>query len=324
MKEKNLKRFRRALSQAAALTIFAGSVFGQETDVVLQLERSSNLHDWESVPAAGNILSEDGSIRLPDAGEDAGFFRLKIDVVTVEPAGMVVVEGGTLPAVSDLGALDVDTFQIGRYPVTWGEWKEVQSQASEYGYDITEGGEGCADNHPVHSVSWFDAIKWTNLKSEIEGLTPAYTLYGGSYRTGEDPWGIEWDTSANGYRLPTEEEWEFAARGGNESQGYEFSGSDEPDEVAWSNEESGGAACPIAGDGGTWPVGRKLPNEVGSYDMSGNVWEWCWDRLADQNAIIRGGSWNNGVNGCTVSNWSHRAPEGNYTIVGLRLVRDAD
>ena len=118
------------------------------------------------------------------------------------PEDMVLIEGGTLEM--SMGKRTVDTFQIGRHEVTWGEWQAVRAEAAARGYDIGSIGAGCADDHPVHSVSWYDVVKWCNLKSEIEGLTPVYTLSGNVYRSGQSI--PEQDLSANGYRLPLEAE----------------------------------------------------------------------------------------------------------------------
>ena len=87
-------------------------------------------------------------------------------------------------------------------------------------------------------------------------------------------------------------EWEFAARGGNDTNGYTYAGSFDLDAVGWYNENSRGAACDLEDGRGIWPVGMKDPNELGLYDMSGNVWEWCWDEWFDFR-IVRGGSWKN-------------------------------
>ncbi|MFB0536326.1 MAG: formylglycine-generating enzyme family protein, partial [Anaerolineae bacterium] len=114
-------------------------------------------------------------------------------------------------------------------------------------------------NRPVMSVTWYDAVAYCNWLSEKEGLSPCYSGKGKL---------TQCDFSANGYRLPTEAEWEYAARGGQKSQGYTYAGSDNPDDVAWYRGNSGSQ---------THPVGQKQPNELGLYDMSGNLWEWCWD-----------------------------------------------
>jgi RHS repeat-associated protein len=243
-----------------------------------------------------------------------------------DPGDLVFVQGGTLATSSPLNGAQVQSFYIGHYQVTWGEWQTVRTWAATRGYDIGNRGAGCADDHPVHSVNWFDAVKWCNAKSEMEGLEPVYTVDGEVYRSGEFGGGshvVEQNLSANGYRLPLEAEWEFAARGGNQTNGYTYAGSNDLNAVGWYVDNSGGAACNHLSSGrGTWPVGQKAANELGLYDMSGNVWEWCWDQTGSFRRI-RGGSWDDSADFCTVSYRGSSYPGGRWAYDGFRLARSS-
>jgi formylglycine-generating enzyme required for sulfatase activity len=198
------------------------------------------------------------------------------------------VEGGTLTTSNELDGTAVATFDIDEAELTWAEWQEVRAYAITVGYDIGNSGQGCAPDHPVHSVSWFDAVKWCNARSEMEGLQPVYTVDGSVYRRGETY--PEWDTTANGYRLPTEAEWEFAARGGNASTDTTYAGSNTATEVGWISDNSAGATCDLDSGKGTWPIFQKGLNELGLADMTGNVAEWCWRQLGEVYPY-RGGSY---------------------------------
>lgn len=175
-------------------------------------------------------------------------------------------------------------------------------------------------DRPVIRVSWFDAVAFANWLSEQDGLMPAYTINGTD---------VVWNRSATGWRLPTEAEWEFAARGGTQSRGHTYAGSNEAETVAWYNQNSNGR---------TQPVGSKLANELGLHDLSGNVSEWVWDWDARYPAnpesnptgpasgskrVTRGGAWFFNAASSSVHYRMSYHPTYNGNIQGFRLVRSA-
>jgi formylglycine-generating enzyme required for sulfatase activity len=232
------------------------------------------------------------------------------------PAGMVRVEGGTFLMGSTNGdddekpihSVTVRGFYMGEYQVTQREWQDIMgSSPSRFKGDAL----------PVEQVSWLEAVEYCNRRSVKEGLVPAY---GGSR---ED---ITCDFSASGYRLPTEAEWEYAARGRDPAV-YEYSGSDSPGNVAWYTGNSGRQ---------THEVGTKQSNSLGLYDMSGNVDEWCWDRYGNYpesaqtdprgpadgaDRVMRGGSWNGSARGVRLTYRNRNASSYRNRSIGFRLAR---
>lgn len=275
-----------------------------------------------AVPYALKARESETSADAQALAEKIAVINKRLETAGIAPAGMVRVEGGTLSTSNDLNGTAVSTFFMGQYEVTWNEWQTVRTYAAANGYDIGSVGTGCADDHPVHSVNWYDAIKWCNAKSEMDGLTPVYSVGGAVYRSGQSN-DVVMNAAANGYRLPMDAEWEFAARGGIRTNGYTYAGSNDLGEVGWYMENSGGTACPLSSGRGTWPVGQKAANELGLYDMSGNVWEWCWDRWSDtsSNRVNRGGSWTIFASGCAVSIRDNFNPTFRFSSYGFRLAR---
>ena len=185
------------------------------------------------------------------------------------------------------------------------------------------------DDLPVENVRWIDAVVFCNKLSEKEGLKPCYSYDGASsvkkwkflkenlWKWSNKKWkkfneSFAYDTAANGYRLPTVEEWQYAAKGG---QAFKYSGSDNLDEVGWYNKNSEEKKHPVA---------QKKPNGYGLYDMSGNVWEWCWDSDPDdgEDRYNCGGSWDSRyASHCEVGSGSWNYADLTYNDLGFRIVR---
>ena len=227
-------------------------------------------------------------------------------------SGMRLVPGGTISGTNpdpELGgySLSVSSFLMDKYETTKAMW----DTHADFLFGITTTDAlGLAPDHPAYSVTWYEAVRWCNARSSHEGLAPCYNL---------NTWSC--DFSANGYRLPTVEEWEYAARGGLESQRYPWGNSIDHTNV---NCKVNGWFHPDTGSGfpKTLPVGSFPANGYGLYDMAGNIYEWCWDAQGlDRN--LRGGSW---IHGEDQARCGHRVWDSpgtfNYSV-GFRTVRNA-
>ncbi|MCK5683499.1 SUMF1/EgtB/PvdO family nonheme iron enzyme [bacterium] len=225
--------------------------------------------------------------------------------------------GDGQPVEKPVHTVKLNSFYISKNVITMDEYDVF---SADTGRPLTEDSGWGRGDRPVTHISWFDAIEYCNWLSNREGFPECYVISGKS---------VHCNFELDGYRLPTEAEWEHASKGGRESNNYKYSGSNNADEVAWIMTNS---------DGKTHPVGQKKPNELGLYDMSGNVWEWCWDwyktdyykksplnnptgALNGTNKVLRGGRWGCYPRRVRVSFRRGSEPEHNMYYFGFRIAR---
>lgn len=251
------------------------------------------------------------------------------------PGGTFTMGGTSDPSDNDqlpTHSVTLNNFYLGKYEVTQAEWEATMGSNPAEGY-------GTGPQYPVFYMPWYSCIKYCNLRSLAEGLTPCYSIRGftnpanwGDVPTTDD---ADWnavicDWSANGYRLPTEAEWEYAARGATNIPDYRYSGSDDLDAVGWwyNNNSPTGAK----------PVGGLVTNGLGIFDMSGNIWERCWDWYSSTYygsspadnprgpgsgslRVMRGGKWDSYAYWCRTNYRAYHYPYFSRLQVGLRLCR---
>ena len=267
---------------------------------------------------------------------------------SVSPSGieMVSITGGTFSMGSGdsssyekpVHSVTLSPFSMSRYEITYAQWVKVRDWGQSHGYSFNmPGAMGGGDvgkqdeNHPVTYIKWYDAVLWCNALSEMEGRTPCYytsasqsTVYRSGITAIQNDW-VKWN--ANGYRLPTEAEWEYACRAGTTTDysfGNSISGKD-------ANYRDSGDSY----DNGTTPVGNYAANSWGLYDMHGNVWEWCWDwygsydsgaannpkgPYSGSNRVPRGGGWNEYLEPLRSADRIYLHPASEDFILGFRPV----
>ncbi|MDR2095138.1 MAG: SUMF1/EgtB/PvdO family nonheme iron enzyme [Treponema sp.] len=327
MAEQNLKRsnltdpenIKNIGAMTGARYVLAGNVISQGAKGNLLLARILNTDDG-LLEAGGDLEYKtiaDGYKLIPDlsyalTGIKAGAGKGENAV----PDNLAYVEGGTFLMGSGnddekpAHKVTVQGFYLGKTEVTQKEYAAVMgNNPSNFR----------GDNLPVENVSWFEAVEYCNRLSLKENLVPAYSGGGDS---------IACDFSASGYRLPTEAEWEYAAKGGNkDAMIYEYSGGNSPDTTAWYRGNSGSKTHEAAG---------KAPNSLGLYDMSGNVGEWCWDwyaaytsrtqtdprgAAAGAERSVRGGAWDSDAPALRSASRNKGAPLQQYKTIGFRVLR---
>ncbi|MDD0859999.1 SUMF1/EgtB/PvdO family nonheme iron enzyme [Arthrobacter alpinus] len=228
--------------------------------------------------------------------------------------GLLPIPGGTVQLRDARSGVTRDVelrpFTLGETQLSCGVWDLVRGSTSNFPDAAPapvaddDGPSPGLNRHPKHPLTWFDAVRWCNAASELTGLTPAYAV------TGRE---VVWDVSSEGIRLPTEAEWEWAARAGTKGPLY-----GELPDIAWTF---------LDGVQGPQAVAGKDPNGFGLFDMIGNVWEWCWDyadtaRYGDYRSL-RGAGWDDRPWSARASVRRGSAPDAVLEDVGFRVARGA-
>lgn len=248
--------------------------------------------------------------------------------IAIDTSKFVLVEGGTFrmgngtpvePHEAPAHDVTVHSFYAGKTEVTFNDYDKFCKATQRDTVSSRGFGRG---KHPVISVSWLDAIAYCNWRSHNEKLSLCYSL---------DSTGIHYSDTAKGYRLLTEAEWEYAARGGNKSKGTVYAGSEKPDETTW---------YAVNSNSSTHNTAEIKSNELGLFDMTGNVWEWVWDwydssyyltspalnPAGPENGsyrVMRGGAFYNNASYCTVYTRQNSYPNFMQNSVGFRIARNA-
>jgi formylglycine-generating enzyme required for sulfatase activity len=254
------------------------------------------------------------------------------------PDNFVRINGGTFQMGSDNGkdnekpvhTVTITGFYMGKYEVTQKEWYDVMGTTVRQQRDKADKswsiyGEG--DNYPMYYVRWLEAVEYCNKRSQKEGLTPAYTISGTN---------VTWNRNANGYRLPTEAEWEYACRAGTVSP-FSTGNNITTNQANYNGNNPYNNNAKGEYRQKTTPIGSFQANPWGLYDMHGNVWEWCWDWYGSYSStaqtdpagassgssrVRRGGGWLGSAGSVRSANRGYYDPDDRNDDIGFRLARN--
>lgn len=332
------------------------------TNYVLQMTINLATPTWVTASNADTINAVVVTNSAP-----SGYFRLLTQTNTT--AGMVLIPAGSFlmgnylfydSPTNDSFLYDanptniyVSAFYMDTNLVSYSQWQEVYSYATNNGYSFVNVGAGKATNHPVQTVDWYDCLKWCNARSQQAGLVPAYYTDAGYtqvFTNGDNGTTVHLNLTNNGYRLPTEAEWEKAARGGLNGLRFPWGNSISESQANYYGDTTD-FTYDLGPDGynsignypttspGTSPVGSFAPNGYGLYDMAGNVLEWCWDWYATPYGqptttnptgptsptydyhVVRGGYWEDLADSARCASRNNIAPYAAYFFTGFRCVR---
>jgi sulfatase modifying factor 1 len=327
------------------------------TNYVLQTATNPASTNWVAVSNAVPFTA----VAVTNTGK-AAFYRIFIK--PPNPTGMTLIPGGTftmgdtLDADTFVGSFDADpvqvtvsSFYMDLYLVASNQWRAVYNYGAAHGYGFANFGSGRDTNHPAQTLDWFDAVKWSNARSQQGGLTPCYYTDAALtkvYTNGESNPFVNW--SANGYRLPTEAEWEVAARGGLANQRFPWGNTIDhsqanyygfPVDLPYDNGASGNDPATSFGPPPYTTAGGYYPaNGYGLFDMAGNLSEWCWDWYgttinaaayaggtnphgagAGTLRVLRGGNYNVSARSARCAARGYDDPTAASGIIGFRCVR---